>query len=51
MDFLDELNQQGHTIIMITHDMQHAGYSDRAIVVVDGQIFSRPVACSGFVQS
>ncbi len=39
MDFLDELNQKGHTIVMITHDMQlMLDYSDRAIVVVDGQI-------------
>ena len=41
MDFLDELNQQGHTIIMITHDMQlMLDYSDRVIVVVDGQILA-----------
>lgn len=41
MDFLDELNHQGHTIIMITHDMQlMLDYSDRAIVVVDGQILA-----------
>mgnify|MGYP001007538769 FL=1 len=41
MDFLEELNQQGHTIIMITHDMQlMLDYSDRAIVVVDGQILA-----------
>ncbi|MBF0787879.1 MULTISPECIES: ABC transporter ATP-binding protein [unclassified Streptococcus] len=39
MNFLDELNRQGHTIIMITHDMQlMLDYSDRAIVLVDGQI-------------
>ena len=42
MDFLDELHQKGHTIIMITHDMQlMLDYSDRAIVVTDGQIFGR----------
>ncbi len=41
MRFLDELNQQGHTIVMITHDMQlMLDYSDRAIVLVDGQIIS-----------
>ena len=41
MNFLDELNQQGHTIIMITHDMQlMLDYSDRAIVVVDGNILA-----------
>lgn len=41
MDFLDQLNAQGHTIVMITHDMQlMLDYSDRAIVVVDGQIIA-----------
>lgn len=41
MDFLDELNRQGHTIVMITHDMQlMLDYSDRAIVLVDGQVIS-----------
>ena len=39
MDFLDQLNAKGHTIVMITHDMQlMLDYSDRAVVVVDGQI-------------
>ena len=41
MDFLDELQQKGHTIIMITHDMQlMLDYSDRAIVATDGQILA-----------
>ena len=39
MDFLDELHQKGHTIVMITHDMQlMLDYSDRAVVVMDGQV-------------
>ena len=39
MNFLDELNQKGHTIIMITHDMQlMLDYSDRAVVMLDGKI-------------
>ena len=41
MEFLNELNQQGHTIVMITHDMQlMLDYSDRALVLVDGQIIA-----------
>ncbi len=41
MNFLDELHHQGHTIIMITHDMQlMLDYSDRALVIVDGQILA-----------
>ncbi|MBO4108194.1 ABC transporter ATP-binding protein [Streptococcus suis] len=39
MDFLNLLNAQGQTIVMITHDMQlMLDYCDRALVVVDGQI-------------
>lgn len=41
MDFLDELNQAGHTIIMITHDMQlMLEHSDRALVLAQGQILA-----------
>lgn len=41
MDFLDELHQKGHTIVMITHDMQlMLDYSDRAVVVMDGQVLA-----------
>lgn len=41
MQFLNELNAAGHTIIMITHDMQlMLEYSDRSIVVYDGQIIA-----------
>lgn len=41
MDFLDQLNAKGHTIVMITHDMQlMLDYSDRAVVVLDGQIIA-----------
>mgnify|MGYP000893780407 FL=1 len=41
MDFLDELHQKGHTIIMITHDMQlMLDYSDRAVVMLDGKILA-----------
>lgn len=39
MDFLDQLHAKGHTIVMITHDMQlMLDYSDRALVIVDGQL-------------
>lgn len=47
MTFLDSLQQQGHTIVMITHDMQlMLEYSDRCLVVVDGTIIAddNPVA-------
>ncbi|TDE69036.1 ABC transporter ATP-binding protein [Streptococcus sp. KCJ4932] len=47
MTFLNQLNKAGHTIIMITHDMQlMLEYSDRSIVVSDGNIIAdcSPVA-------
>lgn len=47
MTFLDSFQQQGHTIVMITHDMQlMLEYSDRCLVVVDGAIIAddNPVA-------
>lgn len=41
MNFLDVLNQEGHTIVMITHDMQlMMEYSDRTIVISHGQIIA-----------
>ena len=41
MNFLNELNQKGHTIIMITHDMQlMLDYSERAVVMLDGKILA-----------
>ena len=46
MNFLDELNALGHTVIMITHDMQlMLEYSDRTVVIHEGRILAdcRPV--------
>ncbi|KHD44011.1 ABC transporter ATP-binding protein [Streptococcus hongkongensis] len=41
MNFLDKLNREGHTIIMITHDMQlMLEYSDRTIVMSKGRIIA-----------
>lgn len=41
MAFLDHLNQEGHTIIMITHDMQlMLEHCDRTLVLSQGQIIA-----------
>ena len=41
MEFLEELHQKGHTIVMITHDMQlMLDYSDRTLVMVDGELIA-----------
>lgn len=47
MEFLKELNKQGITIIMITHDMHlMLEYTPRAVVVVDGNIIKDDSASS-----
>lgn len=41
MDFLQQLNKQGMTILFITHDMHlMLEYTTRALVMVDGQIIA-----------
>lgn len=38
MDLLTELNEEGKTIIMVTHDENDANYANRIINIVDGKI-------------
>ncbi|MFB1049871.1 ABC transporter ATP-binding protein [Paraliobacillus sp. JSM ZJ581] len=39
MDFLNQLNKQGMTILLVTHDMHvMLEYTTRALVMVDGQV-------------
>jgi putative ABC transport system ATP-binding protein len=40
LDLLESLHNDGHTIIMITHDKKIADRSDRIITIVDGKIKS-----------
>lgn len=41
MSFIEELNQLGKTIVMITHDMHlMLEYSDRALVISDGKLLA-----------
>lgn len=41
MDFLEQLNQQGVTIILVTHDMHlMLEYTTRSLVMVDGQVIA-----------
>ncbi|WP_455477918.1 MacB family efflux pump subunit [Bartonella sp. B10] len=41
---LDELHQEGHTIIIVTHDMQVAKRADRIIEIRDGEIIADTVS-------
>lgn len=38
MELLTELNKEGKTIIMVTHDENDAGYADRIINIEDGRV-------------
>ena len=38
MALFDELNQEGRTIIMITHDMHIASYAKRVVHIIDGEL-------------
>lgn len=40
MEILDELNDAGHTIILVTHEIQTAQYAKRIISMKDGGIIS-----------
>ncbi|WP_372880304.1 MacB family efflux pump subunit [Psychromonas sp.] len=40
MKLLQELHKDGHTIILVTHDAQVAGFADRIIEIKDGEIKS-----------
>ena len=43
MNLLSELNQEGTTIIMVTHSDRDAGYAHRVINLFDGQIIMEKV--------
>jgi putative ABC transport system ATP-binding protein len=45
MSLLVSLNQQGRTIILVTHEPDIAAYCQRQIRMVDGQIVSPSVVC------
>jgi putative ABC transport system ATP-binding protein len=40
MQTFQQLNKQGHTIILITHEPEIANYADRVITIRDGKIES-----------
>ncbi|MES2607061.1 MAG: ABC transporter ATP-binding protein [Pseudomonadota bacterium] len=43
MNLLTKLNQEGTTIVMVTHSQQHAEYAQRIINMLDGQVLNENV--------
>ena len=43
MNLLTELNQEGTTIVMVTHSQRDAGYSHRVINLFDGQVVTENI--------
>jgi putative ABC transport system ATP-binding protein len=43
MNLLSELNQEGTTIVMVTHSDRDAGYAHRVINLLDGQVITQRV--------
>ncbi len=43
MELLTQLNEQGTTIVMVTHSQHDAGYAGRVINLFDGQLVSEAV--------
>jgi len=47
MTLFNELGQQGHTVILVTHDMSVAAHARRIVRIVDGLIADEPEAAAG----
>lgn len=51
MELLTELNRDGHTIVVVTHDMDVAAYANRIIEVKDGEIIADRLTEDGDVST
>jgi putative ABC transport system ATP-binding protein len=49
MEMLDELNNNGTTIIMVTHSRHDAGYANRVIRLFDGEIITENLQTEKFL--
>ncbi|MCH5374270.1 MAG: ABC transporter ATP-binding protein, partial [Planctomycetes bacterium] len=42
-NLLNQLNEEGTTIVMVTHDQSHADHASRIVNMLDGRILSENV--------
>ena len=43
LNLLNKLNDEGTTIVMVTHDQSHADHAQRVIQLLDGSVLSENV--------
>jgi putative ABC transport system ATP-binding protein len=43
LDLLNQLNDDGTTIVMVTHDQSHADHASRVVHMLDGKVLSENV--------
>ena len=48
MEILQSLNEEGTTVVMVTHSMAHADYAKRTINLFDGRVVNESVRSEGF---
>ncbi len=46
MDLFKDFNQQGHTVVMVTHDLEYLKYASRSIQIADGEVVTEHLANS-----
>lgn len=46
MNLFKEFNQQGHTVVMVTHDLEYLKYASRSIQIADGELVAEHQANS-----
>jgi putative ABC transport system ATP-binding protein len=51
MDILNNLNKQGTTICMVTHDVRYAGHASKQIHLLDGKVVESSHAQEGMVNN
>lgn len=49
MDFFQQLNEEGHTIVVITHEETIAAYAKRIVRLIDGLIVSDEISEDGWI--